>query len=344
VTLAPEEAARPLEPIRLVHGCAECKCDGKKLLTINKKNLGELERCEGLSPRAKRMIRERLDDGAWSVTIPSARVVVGPITAYGWLETEEATGRLVGRTEDGLHGAVGGPQGGVPFSKTAGALPFVAWYTGIVSYTAGSVDAMLRFHRQPNFLNMTPDDLKRYVQVHALQFAAGWWNEVGAQSFPENINSYWAGVCLTYVMQSAALGLPNDGCHRHWAQALCNQASDAVKGFPGEKVDDFLNENLGEDWNKLVGEITKRGFKDLADEMKKTWEDGVDQGFDCERFQRGSLKRTSWLRPRESIGFVGARRQPALPRRPAGRQESQPLAHASPGFCRHFEDAHARAD
>jgi hypothetical protein len=86
---------------------------------------------------------------------------------------------------------------------------------------------------------------------------------------------------MNYVLQSAAMGLPSDACHRRWAEAACNQAGDQLKSLPKELWGKALEENLGELWSRLADEAIKRGFKDLADEMKKTWEKGVDEGLDC---------------------------------------------------------------
>ena len=294
VALTAEEVGGRLLNVKLVHGCSACRCGDRSLITVTGKSIADLAKCDGLSPKARQMIEDRVRGGEWVVTLPTSRTALGRITAYGWFETELATGRLVGRTEDGLHGSVADPSSWPPFlppgvdlpglpAPDPGHLPFIAWYEGIVSYTIGSVDAGLRWHREPGFMSGGPESLKRFVQAHALDYAAAWWAEVGAGAYPENMHSYWSGVCMNYVLQSAALGLPSDACHRRWAEAACNQATDKLKNVPRELWDQFKKENLGESWSRLVDDALKRGFKDLADEMKSAWEKGVDEGLDCRR-------------------------------------------------------------
>jgi hypothetical protein len=185
-----------------------------RLLTVRRANLDDLKKCKGLSPKARQMIEDRVRDDAWSVTIPKARVGIGSITAYGWFETEIATGRMVGRTEDGLHGSIADPQRWPPFTPDiVGKLPvpqhpFVAWFGGITAYTTGSVTAALRFHEDTG-VSATSEDFGRFVQANALEFAAGWWKDVGSQAYGAMGSHYWSGVCLTFEMQCAAMQSKN---------------------------------------------------------------------------------------------------------------------------------------
>jgi hypothetical protein len=301
-----ELGLRPLD-VRLSHGCATCRCSGKTLLTVTRETAAKLAECDGLSPKARRMIEDRLRGGGWVVTIPTRRVNVGRVSAYAWWETERATGRMVGRTEDGLHGSTDDEDnwpGLAPPSGLgeAGKPPFVAWYHGIVSYTTGSVLAAMAWHRSPGFLAGGPEEFVRFVQANALGFAARWWGEVGSSAFPENLNAYWAGVCLNFTLQSLATRMPSLACHREWAGALCDQAAGAVSDLPTDAAKEH-----GADYQKLHDSVqkyqellTKTGvesdpngplhkdaqqFLDALDGLKKSWEDGVAQGFDCARLR-----------------------------------------------------------
>ncbi len=294
------EAGLKPRDIALLHQC-QCQDKGKakekRLLIIGKHNLADLDQCEGLTPRGRKLIQERVADGAWTVTIPTQRVNIAGVTAYGWFETEVASGRMVGRTEDGLHGATpasGGwpnfnPYKNGPFKQAANQLPFVAWYQGVVAYTAGSVQAALMWHRQPGFLNGSPADFKRFVQANALDFTAGWWDKVGAKSFPEHVELFWSGVCLNYTLQSEALGMPPDNCLRRWAENLCNRASDATKekgkDLAGKALQGYINGAFGEEFGALISAATKAGNSGLVQELNQYWDNGVREGFNCERFR-----------------------------------------------------------
>lgn len=300
LTLPIAEVGREKLDLQLDH---ECQCKHKtepkpkRLLTITNKNVGDLAHCDGLSPRARDMIAKRVKDGAWTVTIPNQRVNIASVSAYGWFETEKATGRLIGRTEDGLHGS-SADAGNWPtfdpyktpgFKQAASQQPFVVWYQGIVSYTSGSVLAAMDWHRQPGFLNGTPEDFKRFVQANALDFSAAWWDEVGSGAFGQFANNYWSGVCLNFTLQSAALGLPSDGCFRRWAENLCNRAANAVKeagpGIVDKALNDLLEDRFGEEKASLVRRAIDFGFKDLANDLNQWWGAGVRQGFNCQRFR-----------------------------------------------------------
>ena len=145
----------------------DCKCSGavKRLITVTNKNIGDLDRCKGLSHKARAMIEARVADEAWSVTIPSQRVNIGAVSAYGWWETHRPSGRMIGRTEDGLHAAGADPDRfppvdldlDLPNPADARKLPFVAWYHGLVVYTAGSVLSAMKWTRAE------PDDIAGVV-------------------------------------------------------------------------------------------------------------------------------------------------------------------------------------
>src|SRR5690242_1033380 len=146
---------------------------------------------------------------------------------------------MVGRTEDGLHGSsADDDEENWPGLENpldgATKLPFVAWYHGLVAYTTGSVLAAMQWHRVPGFESGGREDFVRFVQANALAFTARWWSEVGSSSFGENINSYWAGVCLSFTLQSMAVRMPSLACHREWAGALCDKAAGAMKDMPSD--------------------------------------------------------------------------------------------------------------
>lgn len=305
LTVSAGEIGKERQDVRLSHGCAMCQCKDKTLLTITNVSVGRLNECVGLSPKARRMIEARVADGKWHVVIPNRRVDIGPVSAYGWWETETATGRMVGRTEDGLHGASSG-GGGFPSAGLgdAGHLPFVAWYTGIVAYTTGSVLAAMKYHNEPGFFTGGSESFVRFVQANALDFCVRWWDEVGSGAFPENIHSYWSGVCMNFALQSLATRMPSLDCHRAWGKALCDQAAGAMKDLPNDKLKDQFGGNLN-DFNKklktMQAEVEKLGLDpeqksqfqdnvqnliDNINNLQDTWNSGVDQGFDCSRFNR----------------------------------------------------------
>lgn len=297
VSLPMDELGQKPVDLQLTHARYCDQEDRGGLLTIGKDNLADLARCEGLSGKAWRMIKERVKDGKWKVTIPTRRTNIASITAYGWFETEIATGRLVGRTEDGLHGSIAHPLSWPPFRRKAGKHPFIAWYHGVVAYTTGSVKSAFDWRNSPGFLSGSAKDFSRFVQANALEYAAGWWAEVGKQAFPEFSDHYWAGVCLNFNLQSAALGLPSNACLQLWAEDLCNRMADAFANAvelavaPGlvvaDNVTNFLNEHFGEEKNALIQAATQNGAEDIISEMRDLWRQGVKMAFDCEqRFRR----------------------------------------------------------
>jgi hypothetical protein len=307
------ELGRDPQDVRLSHGCAACKCSDKTLLTVTRESVAKLNECAGLSPKARRMIEERVRDGAWRVTIPTGRVNVGRVSAYAWWEVEAATGRMVGRTEDGLHGSDSDDEENWPDLEppagfdAAGKLPFVAWYYGVVAHAAGSVLSAMKWHKSPGFEGGSREDFVRFVQANSLVFTARWWNEVGSGAFGENVNSYWSGVCLSFALQSLATRMPSIACHREWGFTLCDKAAGALKDLPGDTAKDAFDEQFGEEYRKLYGEAQKfqkklaemgvkpdpdnpvyrdvQQFFDEMDRFKKRWEEGVDEGFNCGRLR-----------------------------------------------------------
>ena len=171
------------------------------LMFIGKDNSKDLDLCEELSPKAKKMIEERIESGKWVVLIPNRRTNIAEITAYGWMEIEHETGRCIGRTEDGLH-AGSSPPGvfGAPGVKgtlswplnvkgsLSGMPPIAAFVKGVSTYSAGSVVAALQWHKQPGFLTASSYDFMNYVMVNALQNVFAWHDGIGKfLRFPRTI-------------------------------------------------------------------------------------------------------------------------------------------------------------
>lgn len=244
-----------------------------ELLVIGKKNVGDLRKCAELAPKARKMIERRVAGGKWTVTIPNRRVNIAGVTAYGWFETELATGRMIGRTEDGLHGAVPSPRWPSYTPRAASNQPFVAWYQGLVAYTTGSVLSAMQWHREPGFPG-TPDDFKRYVQANALEFAMDWWSEVGSQSFPGMDEYYWSGVCLNFTLQSKALGLPSTGCARRWAEDFCSRMFNAARDQAVDNLKDLFNKQFRKEWQSFSQHVGET----IADELQKRMEDRWNAG------------------------------------------------------------------
>jgi len=144
---------------------------GGALMLIRKENSKDLELCEGLSPKAREMIEERIADGTWAVLIPNRRTNIAEITAYGWMEIDHATGRCIGRTEDGLHGTNGSPwyYPQIELTLTSSPAPSIAsWVEGISAYSTSSVAVAMQWHKQPDFLTASSADFMDYVQTNAL--------------------------------------------------------------------------------------------------------------------------------------------------------------------------------
>ena len=256
-----------------------CPCHRKKdgptdLLVITDKNTGDLKRCTGLSAKARRLIEDRVKDGRWTVTIPNHRVNVGGVTAYAWYEAETATGRMIGRTEDGLHGAVPSPRWPKYRPRIGTNQPFVAWYEGLVAYTAGSVLSAMRWHNEPGFPG-TAEDFKRFVQANALEYALDWWGEVASELYPGLGNFYWSGVCLNFSLQSKAFGMPSDACHRRWAEDLCSRLLNEAKDHTVDELKNLLNSKFKSEWRSFTKAVGDKIADALLSQFESHWDEGV---------------------------------------------------------------------
>jgi hypothetical protein len=267
-------------------------------LTIKHDNVQDLDLLKELSPKAKRMIQDRVSDARWHVVIPRTRVGVGNITAYAWFEMEEATGRIVGRTEDGLHGSVVGIEAGGGAQEAAEA--FLAWYAGIVAYTSGSVYGALTWHSDPNFLGGTSEDFARFVQANGLSVAMRWWDEVGSERHEGKAGPYVLGVCTNFGMQSIALRFGDiaslEQCFRLAAVAVCQDAESMLKdevegwaldGLPGQQIaensKEFLAEEFGPVLSTLAEQACAKGSIPPCGEINAA-RDAVMSGSLCPRF------------------------------------------------------------
>ena len=259
------------------------------ILTVRAANLADLRHCQGLSPKARRMIEERVADGAWCVSIPTSRVNIGDVTAYAWFETEEATGRMIGRTEDGLHGVTADPHTWPPFKKLFGDQPFVAWYAGVTAYTANSFRAAMQWHREPGFLAGTPKDLKEFIQANALDFTEKWWGDVGSEAHGEAADAFWQGVCFNFGLQASAMGLPGcDKCFRAWARDLCKRYREKAIEKPKEALDEAaknaIEEGFGKEWQALLQGVREQAKdSEFAKGLEGKWGDVVKQAIPCEK-------------------------------------------------------------
>ena len=258
------------------------------LLTVRRENIDDLDRVENLSAKARQMIVDRVSEDEWYITIPLKRVGIGSIEANGWFEIEEATGRVVGRTEDGLHGSIAADLMRWPARKAAGKHPFVAWYQGIVAYTTGSVVGALKWHSSEAFEG-TNKDFARFVQVNALQFSLDWWGEIGLNVITEHGYAYWEGVCMNFAFQSHALGNPigGDDCFRTWASVLCEQLiEETLKMLPVDYVKGWiLGKKDSAAWSAMVEAVRRAGNNTLADELEKSWNEIVEEGIGCHRLR-----------------------------------------------------------
>jgi hypothetical protein len=246
-------------------------------------------------------------DGKWEVRIPSRRTNVGRVTAYAWFEVETATGRLVGRTEDGLHGSLADPESwpnldpddldpspwnphaSDAFRSAATQQPFVMWFQGVTAYTAGSVMGAFDWRRSPGAASADPEAFKRFVQANALDHAAEWWADVASQAGGQLAENFWSGVCLNFTLQSAAMGLRSDGCARKWGEDLCNRMRDALQSagedLASEAATDLLEDRFGEERAELIQWAAEQGLGDFAEDLKNHWKDGVHRGLPCERLR-----------------------------------------------------------
>ncbi|HUT34336.1 MAG TPA: VWA domain-containing protein [Planctomycetota bacterium] len=259
------------------------------ILTIRAGNRADLRHCQDLSPKARRMVEERVADGTWCVSIPTSRVNIGDVTAYAWFETEEATGRMLGRTEDGLHGVTADPHTWPPFKKIYGDQRFVAWVTGVSAYTGASARAAMTWHREPGFLGGSATDLKEFIQANALDFTEQWWSDVGSEAHGEAPDAFWSGVCFNFGLQAAAMGLPDcDKCYRAWIRDLCRRYRqkiiDAPKEKLGEAAEEAIKKNLQGEWETLLQAVRERGLSSkFAKDIEDAWGEIVKQAIPCEK-------------------------------------------------------------
>jgi len=259
------------------------------ILTVRAANRADLRHCQELSPKARRMIEGRVADGAWCVSIPTSRVNIGDVTAYAWFETEEATGRMVGRTEDGLHGVTADPHTWPPFKKLYGDQRFVAWLAGVAAYTGGSARAGMRWHREPGFLAGTAKDLKEFIQANALDFTEKWWSDVGSEAHGESADAFWSGVCFNFSLQATAMGLPGcNKCYRAWVVDLCKRYRQKIIEGAKEKLDEAAEEaikkNFQAEWETLLQLVRQQaGESKFAKDLESAWGDIVKMAIPCER-------------------------------------------------------------
>ncbi len=251
---------------------AACDCDhevDRGLITVTHQNAALLDSCNGLTSEARNLIEKRLADGRWSVRIPTERTFIGGVSAYAWFEIETATGRCIGRTEDGLHGCVASPGHFPGAVQKAGRQPyFVVWYQGIVAYTAGSVLGAMSWYRQPGAIGGSGEDLARFVQATGLQVAADFADEAVDG---EAAGAFWSGVCLNFTLQARALGLPRTQlieCYASWWKSYCVSVIDNnVRGrvIPSDETE-------GPGFNAAIDEAYERlapaEYKQLLETIK----------------------------------------------------------------------------
>ena len=161
---APKEIsiAASTDPLSSIEVQLEPRGRDDHLMLIVDDNIDDLELAQGLSVKAQNMIRERVTGGEWAVLIPNRRTNIANISAYGWFEVHRDSGRLLGRTEDGLHGTPPADWQWPPYHPVdyMGA-PYVAlaqWVKGTAAYAAGSAVAAMNWHKQPNFLSADSED------------------------------------------------------------------------------------------------------------------------------------------------------------------------------------------
>ena len=267
--------------------------DAQRVITVGRDNIADLQLVRDLSPKARDMIEQRIaaPPGDWSVTIPTQRVGIGGVTAYGWFETQASTGRVIGRTEDGLHSSSAADLIRWP-QRRAREQPYVAWVSGITAYTAGSVLAAMGWHRQQDSLQSSPDDFKRFVQSQALEYVIEWSGELAPNTGTAGGDAFWKGVCLNFELQSAALELEGaERCYRAWATRLCEDVLvGAIQSAPGELLAEAVREVSGVAevaWTVLITAAREAGLTQFADALQAAWERIVNETLDCSSFLEG---------------------------------------------------------
>lgn len=146
-----------------------------KFMVLSKDNLSELNEIK-IRNQAKRLINERiLADENIRILLPRNMVDYNFVATIGWWEFNVLTGYVVGRTEDGLHGAITiggaiiggatGAQAGGMIEKAGALRQFGSFIAGMYAYEAGLLDAALI-----NINSLLETELA-YIDQHAIQFA-----------------------------------------------------------------------------------------------------------------------------------------------------------------------------
>lgn len=147
-----------------------------RFIVLSKDNLSELNEIK-IRNQAKRLINERiLADENIRILLPRNMVDYNFVTTIGWWEFNVLTGYVVGRTEDGLHGAITiggaiiggatGAQAGGIIEKAGALRQFGSLLAGMYAYAAGILDAVLIID-----INSLLEIELAYIDQHALQFA-----------------------------------------------------------------------------------------------------------------------------------------------------------------------------
>ena len=161
--------------------------------------------------------------------IPNRRTNIANISAYGWLEVHRDSGRLIGRTEDGLHGGSPADWQWPPYHPVdymgANNVALAQWVKGTAAYAAGSAVAAMNWHKQPNFLSADSEDFEAYIQANALDYvfhsyadlrgllmgiigvdplSKGVRNMKDIRDMPQGDAYFWSGVFLSRELQKIA--------------------------------------------------------------------------------------------------------------------------------------------
>ena len=240
-------------------------------------------------------------DGAWEVRIPTRRTNVGRVTAYAWFEVETKTGRLVGRTEDGLHGSLADPEtwpdlnpddldpsqwnphASDAFGAAATQQPFTMWFQGITAYTMGSVQGAFDWRNSPGFRIRRPGGVQA---VRAGERARPRGRVVGRHRFgrPAGSSPRTSGrgsastsPCSPARWGSGPTGAPGSG-RRTCAIAARKAVQSAGEDIPAEAATDLLEKEFGEEHTELITWAAEQGFSDLAEDLKDAVEGRREAG------------------------------------------------------------------
>ena len=228
---APKEIsiAASTDPLSSIEVQLEPRGRDDHLILIVDDNINDLELAQGLSVKAQNMVRERVTGGEWAVLIPNRRTNIANISAYGWLEVHRDSGRLIGRTEDGLHSTVPADWQWPPYHPVdymgARYVALAQWVKGTAAYAAGSAVAAMNWHKQPNFLSADSEDFEAYIQANALDYvlhsyadlrgllmgiigldplSKGVRNMKDIRDMPQGDAYFWSGVFLSRELQKIA--------------------------------------------------------------------------------------------------------------------------------------------